>query len=441
MNKVIKIEPTALTPELLSIIKDNARAHQGLKDTMENIRSKFNSRSFPNGIMRGNNYTQQDNYNRMDGAPFTVGNWYPVGIQCVNRHSYSHKPFGQYVLDFDPEIGEFIWYDLMEWRDKERFYSQNYSYYGGKYGKSIDLLKTLIPMGMELEVTARNSSHRQCEECRDYDYDNDTSLQSFCEEDDYCYDYRHSEQLSEGFKFDTASFRFLVELNSSFGAVGTRSKPVWIVKDDSSVDLEFVSAPMTLRAYRAGFEINTNLFNSFEFYSKFAKGYHGPCGGHIHIDKALMESFSYYAFLAMHYENPELIADIAQRNINEDSRWCYLQKPDSLAKVAKTKRGMANRGALNQTEYSLELRYFRSNLKVDRLIKNVEWIQSLYHFSSQLTFQDMSRDNDHRLKFYILFLKANRDKYPEIFKYLKSKGYLSDKGDTYLDIVDHGGDI
>jgi len=122
MNKVIKIEPTTLTPELLSIIKDNARAHQGLKDTMENIRSKFNSRSFPNGIMRGNNYTQQDNYNRMDGAPFTVGNWYPVGIQSVNRHSYSHKPFGQYVLDFDPEIGEFIWYDLMEWRDKERLW-------------------------------------------------------------------------------------------------------------------------------------------------------------------------------------------------------------------------------------------------------------------------------------------------------------------------------
>ena len=263
MNKVIKIEPTTLTPELLNIIKDNARAHQGLKDTMENIRSKFNSRSFPNGIMRSNSYNQQEMYNRMDGAPFTVGNWYPVGIQCVNRHSYSHKPFGQYVLDFDPEIGEFIWYDLMEWRDKERFYSQSYGYYAGKYGKSIDLLKTLIPMGMELEVTARNASHRQCEECRDYDYDNDTPLQTFCEDDDYCYDYRHTEQLSEGFKFDTASFRFLVELNSSFGAVGTRSKPVWIVKDDSSVDLEFVSAPMTLRAYRAGFEINTNLFNSF----------------------------------------------------------------------------------------------------------------------------------------------------------------------------------
>ena len=53
----------------------------------------------------------------------------------------------------------------------------------------------------------------------------------------------------------------------------------------------------------------------------------------------------------------------------------------------------------------------------------------------------MSRDNAHRLKFYILFLKANRDKYPEIFRYLKSKGYLSDKGDTYLDTVDYGGDI
>jgi len=110
-----------------------------------------------------------------------------------------------------------------------------------------------------------------------------------------------------------------------------------------------------------------------------------------------------------------------------------MQKPNSLARVAKFKTGMASRGALNHTDYSLELRYFRSNLRTKRLLKNVEWIQSLYAFCTQLTFQDMSRDNAHRLKFYILYLKANREKYPEIFKYLKAKGYLSDKTDTYLD--------
>ena len=437
MNKVIKHEPNHLTPELLSIISDTARAHQGLRDTMESIKSKFNSRSYPNGIMRGNNYHEVDRYNQMDGAPFTVGKWYPVGVQGINSLPYSHKPFGQYVLDFDPELGEFIWYDLMEWRDKDMM-SQHY--YAGKFGKSIDVLKTLIPMGMELEVSARSNQMKQCEECRDYDYDEEQSLQTFCG-DDWCYDYRGSEQLSEGFKFNTASFRFLVELNASFGAIGIRNKPVWICKDDSSVDLEFVSAPMTLRAYKAGFAINEKLFNSFEFYRKFAKGFYGPCGGHVHIDKALMESFSYYAFLAMHYENPELIADIAQRPIDENSSWCYMQKPNNLARVAKFKTGMASRGALNHTDYSLELRYFRSNLKTDRLLKNVEWIQSLYAFCSELTFQDMSRDNAHRLKFYILYLKANRDKYPEIFKYLKSKGYLSDKTDTYLDRMDNGGDV
>ena len=165
MNKVIKHEPNHLTPELLSIISDTARAHQGLRDTMESIKSKFNSRSYPNGIMRGNNYHQIDRYNQMDGAPFTVGKWYPVGVQTINTLPYSHKPFGQYVLDFDPELGEFIWYDLMEWRDKDMM-SQHY--YAGKFGKSIDVLKTLIPMGMELEVSARSSQMRQCEDCSDY---------------------------------------------------------------------------------------------------------------------------------------------------------------------------------------------------------------------------------------------------------------------------------
>ena len=395
MSKVIKHEPNRLSENLLEIISDTARAHQGLRDTIGTIRHKFNSRSFPNGIMRGNNHYQMDRYNNMDGAPFTVGKWYPIGVQSINTLPYSNKPFGQYVLDFDPDIGEFIWYDLMEWRDKEKIYP---NFYAGKYGKNIDILKNFIPMGMELEVTARSNQMKQCEDCRDYDYDEEQSLQTFCD-DQYCFDYRGIEPLSAGFTFQTASFRFLAELNASFGGVGIRNKPVWICKDDSSVDLEFVSAPMTLRAYKAGFAINDELFNSFEFYQEFAKGYYGPCGGHVHIDKALMESFSYYAFLAMHYENPELIADIAQRPIDSDSSWCYMQKPNSLARVAKFKTGMASRGALNHTDYSLELRYFRSNLRTKRLLKNVEWIQSLYAFCTQLTFQDMSRDNAHRLKF------------------------------------------
>ena len=441
MNKVISSlisTNTNLSDELLSIINDNNKARHGLANTISTIRSKFNTRSYPNGIMRGNNYHETELYNNMDGAPFTVGKWYPVGIQRINLHSYSHKPFGQYVLDFDPEIGEFIWYDLMEWRDKEKMFAGHF--YGNRYGKSIEVLKTLIPMGMELEVTQRNHFIKQCEDCSAYDYDNDDYMLTFCG-DEYCYDRRSTEPLVDGFRFETASFRFLVELNASFGGVGIREKPVWIAKQDSSVDAEFVSAPMTLRAYKAGFAINTEIFNSFEFYSKFAKGFYGPNGGHIHIDKALMESFSYYAFLAMHYENPELIADIAQRGIGDGSRWCYMQKPDSLAKVAKSKTGMADRGALHQTDTTLELRYFRSNLRVNRLIKNVEWIQSLYHFVSQLTIQDMTRDNGHRFKFYILFIKANRGIYPEIFKFLKQRGYLKDKNDTLLDRTYQGRDL
>ena len=438
MIKTIKYLPHSLNDELLSIIKDTTRAHQGLQETMDNIRSKFNARSFPNGIMRGNHESARHEYTHMDGAPFTVGKWFPIGIQRVNMYPYSYKPFGNYVLDFDPDLGEFIWYDLAQWRDNP--FGPKYPF-KDKYGKQIEILRQYIPMGMELEVQARNMNMRQCEDCANYDYDNNDSLQTFCDDPDYCYDERGSSDLNNGFNFQTASFRFLAEINASFGGVGIRNKPIWIAKQDSSVDLEFVSAPMTIRAYRAGFAINNELFNSFEFYRAYSKGYYGPCGGHIHMDKHIMESFNYYAFLSMHYENPDLIADIAQRPIDENSSWCYMQKPDSIAKVAKDKDGTNHRGALHHTHQTLELRYFRSNLKTERLMKNIEWVQSLYRFASELSFQDMSRDNGHRFKFYVMYLKAHRNKYPNLFKYLKVKGWLRDKTDSFDDYMDEVGDV
>jgi hypothetical protein len=53
----------------------------------------------------------------------------------------------------------------------------------------------------------------------------------------------------------------------------------------------------------------------------------------------------------------------------------------------------------------------------------------------------MTRDNGHRFKFYILFIKANRSIYPEIFKFLKQRGYLKDKNDTLLDRTYQGRDL
>ena len=81
---------------------------------------------------------------------------------------------------------------------------------------------------------------------------------------------------------------------------------------------------------------------------------------------------------------------------------------------------------------TVELRYFRSNLKVERLLKNLEFTQALYHFVTQLSYQDMSRDNGHKAKYFLLWIRAYRNTYKNLFNFLTSRGWLGN--DEYTEM-------
>ena len=347
------------------------------------------------------------------------GHHYPINTQTIKPYGYTHKPFGNKVLDFNPDTAEFIVYNKQEWNENNYYKSVTQS------GNSLPSLMQYVPMGMEIEVIYRNDSSRwsQCSDCREHDYDNDTNLESFCD-DAYCY-WTEDDHSHEAANPKVKAYTLLAQLNIAFGAVTKKSEPVWIVKHDSSVDLEYVSMPMTLRAWRAGLELTEFLFRSFSIASGWSKAFYGPCGGHIHLDKDVFNNtYQYYAFLSMHYDNPKFIAAIAQRPIDRGSQWCYLQKPNEFAKYAKHKLRSPNRGAVNVSTSTIELRYFRSNLKVDRLLKNLEFAQSMYHYTSQLTYQDIARDKAHTLKYYLLWIKAYRNTYSHLFEYLVQRNWI-----------------
>lgn len=347
------------------------------------------------------------------------GHHYPINTQIIKPFSYTHKPYGNKVLDFNPDTAEFIVYNKQEWNDNNYYKSVTQN------GGSLPSLMQYVPMGMEIEVIYRNDSSRwsQCSDCREHDYDNDTSFESFCD-DEICF-WTDNDTSHEAANPKIKAYKLLAQLNIAFGAVTKKSEPVWIVKHDSSVDLEYVSMPMTLRAWRAGLELTEYLFNSFNVAAGWSKAFYGPCGGHIHLDKDVFNNtYQYYAFLSMHYDNPKFIAAIAQRPIDNNSAWCYLQKPNEFAKYAKHKLRSPNRGAVNVSSSTIELRYFRSNLKVDRLLKNLEFAQSLYHYTSQLTYQDIARDKAHTLKYYLLWVKAYRNTYSNLFDYLVQRNWI-----------------
>ena len=385
-----------------------------LERLINTMRDAYAKSSVPNKV-------QQRSYQGDIQNAAISGQHYPINTQTIKPFSYTHKPFGYNVLDFNPDTGEFIVYSKQEW-------NENNYYKSVTQGKSsLPSLMQYVPMGMEIEVIYRNNAARytQCDECREYDEDHEVELETFCETEFCNSDNADNDTSNLAANPRVKAYKFLAELNIAFGAVTKNSEPVWIVKHDSTVDLEYVSMPMTLRAWRAGLELTDYLFQSFKVASEWSKAFYGPCGGHIHLDKDVFNNtYQYYAFLSMHYDNPKFIAAIAQRPIDSNSQWCYLQKPNEFAKYAKHKLRSPNRGAVNVSHSTIELRYFRSNLKVDRLLKNLEFAQSLFHYTSQLTYQDIARDQAHNLKYYLLWVKAYRNTYSNLFKYLVERKWI-----------------
>jgi len=396
---------------LANFMNINTLSVHNLLNLLNSISDAYTKSSLPKNMQRYHNYN-----NNIDGVN-RIGQYYPIGTQAIVPHDYSYKPFGDKVLDFDPNTGEFVTYPISEWRNKS-LYSD---------GNTVSELKKLIPMGLELEIIYRGKG-KQCEDCQFEDEDRDQHMETFCEDGDYCYS-------PDSFDIDKAKkemFKFLAQLNLCFGAIGTKSHAVWICKNDSSVDLEFVSMPMTIRAFKAGLIIAKQKFNSFDRIADFAKAYYGPCGGHIHVDKdSFTNTYQYYAFLSMHYDNPKFIAAMAQRSVGSDNQWAYLYKPDDFARVVKYKMNSSSREAVNVTTNTVELRYFRSNLKVDRLLKNFELIQSLYSFTSAMTYQDIAKFKNNTLRYYLLYILEKRYIYPSLFNFLAIRNWI--KGEKLID--------
>ena len=216
----------------------------------------------------------------------------------------------------------------------------------------------------------------------------------------------------------------LTGINSAFGMRDENSPAFCIAKEDSTVDVEFVTAPFTFDAFVAA---QQQLDVTLQFMQDYFKGYwSNSAGAHVHVNKSSLSLTTAYAWIQFHYQNPGLIADIAQRSVGPDAEWCYMQKPNmSVAKIAKYKGGFPNRGALADSYNTIEHRYFRSNLRVDRLSKNIEFLESMFQYFNMLTYQDMARDGAHKLYAYLAHVSLMRHQYPNLYNFLVEKGYIA----------------
>lgn len=164
---------------------------------------------------------------------------------------------------------------------------------------------------------------------------------------------------------------------------------MYIKRDGSlpeSTGAEFISQPMSMRAWQ-------NAPKTFWYMTEQNYKAHsvGGVGIHIHIPWDAFTEQHGYTFLsalqALQWNANGLLRYIAQRPSNSWTSWDQLEYhdvPNAIAAVVRSRR------ANNSSKYqginlmhnnTIELRYFNSNAKGNRVLKNLEFVQALYDFT------------------------------------------------------------
>tara|TARA_R100000278_G_scaffold33324_1_gene30278 strand:- start:3364 stop:6285 length:2922 start_codon:yes stop_codon:yes gene_type:complete len=156
----------------------------------------------------------------------------------------------------------------------------------------------------------------------------------------------------------------------------------------SGSGVEYISQPMTLAAWH---QVPEKFWNFVEAnYKAFRLD---DVGIHIHFPWASMNLAHAYAMLSalntLQMNQNGLLLHVAQRPTGRWAAWDLLQYRDTfnvVAEIAKERRrGDSEKYKAINTEHSatIELRYFKSNAKGSRVMKNLEFVDAIYQMTRQ----------------------------------------------------------
>ena len=204
-----------------------------------------------------------------------------------------------------------------------------------------------------------------------------------------------------------------------------RNAPEFLyAKADGSLDdtgVEIVTMPATMDAIMARFP-----WGALRAWNEAgARSFHrGSCGFHVHVSRSYFSPTHMWRFVAWQMRNQSFCERIAQRN---DSRWARWQtlgefgtgyKP-TLADVVKGKESNGERYvAINfQNEPTVELRYFRGNLREDAIRLRIEFVDALARWTRTMTGRDviagaLSVDG------FSTYVEEMRERYPTLARWI-----------------------
>jgi formylmethanofuran dehydrogenase subunit E len=165
----------------------------------------------------------------------------------------------------------------------------------------------------------------------------------------------------------------------------------WCLKEDGSLTcgIEVATQPRTFKSWQEFFpEFNRRVLAPAKGNGCTAHD-NGNCGIHIHTSLDAWEGGQLVRLFELMYDprNYGNILKISQRTKDKLNQWASLSMLDIRADKRRIESKLSpfpdKYAALNITDTTLEVRIFRSNLRLDRVRKNLEFVHALYCYTKE----------------------------------------------------------
>lgn len=246
-----------------------------------------------------------------------------------------------------------------------------------------------------------------------------------------------SDKLYYGIELEVSgSHRHAPDFLSFFNDTDFGNETSVYLKSDCSIregGFEIVTHPMTFDYIKDTF-MNTMSEALQDLRKKHFRG-HNYGGMHVHLSRSAVsfQQWDYISQMLAAPENKKAWLFLTQRKESEISQWARLNcRPAYSTEQAKryyeggSNFGMSRYVALNVTNNTVEFRIFNSNLRPERVMKNLEVCQSLYDFTKPVQRKNIS------MPMYIKYVRKHADRYPNLAAFLDEKDWDTEVAHDFM---------
>lgn len=227
--------------------------------------------------------------------------------------------------------------------------------------------------------------------------------------------------------------KMMAHADEFYSSLTTKQEQFVYMKTDGSLSyngVEIVTMPGTLDAISTLFPFEALDAARNRGARSF---YYSSCGFHIHVSRSAFSPTHMWKFVKFQMNNPSLCQKVGQRENSSYAHWNYHYRDrfnmgDGLPSMVKGKSQNGDRYvAINfQNHATVELRYFKGNILKAAILKNVEYVQSMYDYTKQLTAAEVMTKHGLSDRNYLDWLGDKTELYPNLIQFIDSN---SDQGE------------